>query len=232
MSPAIVWQRRAAAHGTHAKLSLSFGLHLRRSGIITDGIRVRLFRFLCVCPDNNLSKAVIFIRKTFAAALSLLTALSLSGCGITPPPQNPVFDISGKECVIEYAGKEYHAGITNAPGITSVSFEDPPSVAGFVYTFKPDECNITFGDLTFSAAPSRLCSNALPQLINDILKDAASPEALTPESAPASEQAQAARWSGSVSGVRYTVDSDRITGEILTVVIKDRDTRIIFSDKE
>ncbi len=128
------------------------------------------------------------------AALMAFTLCACSALGKEPVP--PEMDMTGRTCNIIYEGKSSQASITNALGTTSISFTKPDSLEGIIYTFDQNGSSVTFGDLSFSNDSGLLSDRALPQLLHDILSDAARENALTSDSCS---------FSGKLHGDNYSI---------------------------
>ena len=166
---------------------------------------------------NKIGKAVIGIKRIIALALLLM--ILFTGCA-SAAPASPVTELSGARCTIKCSGLSCTATVTNTlSGITTIGFTSPPSLNGHVYSFTPQGCRITFGDLSLTADNSRLSARALPQLIRDVMKDAASEGALTPAAQPS--DSDTAVWEGSAGAVSYTLESDRSTGALISLRVKE-----------
>ena len=155
---------------------------------------------------------MIVIKKLLPAVLFVIFALLFTGCGSFSQPASPSFELRNAPCDISYDGKEYRASVTNSlGGIMSVSFSEPPSMQGLVYTFSPGGCKISFGDLSFSSETVRLDSRALPRLLCDIIRNASTEGALSYSPTDTPDES-AAVFSGEIYGMRYTITTDKATG--------------------
>lgn len=153
---------------------------------------------------------MVFIKKkliiTFSAALVFL----MSACSFSlREPAPPCLELSAAPCSVEYSGMSAEVKVTSSGGRTTISFDEPESLSGLVYTFEGGGCKISLGDLCFETEKTRLDRCALPQLLSDILSDARSEDALTllPDS-----NGESAQFAGEIYGTRYIIKSDRETG--------------------
>ena len=134
-------------------------------------------------------------------------------------------------CSIAYGGETYEANVTGSlGGITSISFTQPDSLNGFVYTFTPDECRVSYGDLTLSSDASKLSSKALPQLICDLLRDISEND-LVWESGEKGNSSTAV-YSGNLNGSHYSVTTDHTTGALRKISSKALTLTITFAPDE
>ena len=167
---------------------------------------------------------MIAIKRLVLAAALLLT---LFACGFPArEPVPPDLDLCGEVCDVSYSGNSFRASITSASGgLVTVSFDEPESLSGLVYTFGGDGCKITFGDLSYFADETRLDRCALPQLLCDLLTDAKGQDALTFEPLSSGDLAE---YAGELYGMRYIIKSDPETGKLRTLDCGGLSLRVAF----
>lgn len=149
-------------------------------------------------------------------------------------PAAPVLELNGEVCSIDYASHNYKACITHVlQGITSVTFTEPDETEGLIYTFSGNGCEITLGDLTFKTNISFMESNALPQVINEILTDAQRETSLTftESEAPEASTLTTAVFNGKSDHFSYKVITDFNSGFIREIDVPDCDLAIKFAAK-
>lgn len=146
----------------------------------------------------------------------------LACCTAASPPAPPVLEIGGAQCEVTYRGKTSRITLTNSPAdVTSVSFIEPESVSGLVYTFDSSGCRVTLGDLSFVSDEPPADSRALPRLIRDILRSAAAEDALTVEKQGKKNSADdTAVFGGELNGLRYSLTCDASSGALREISSK------------
>ena len=164
----------------------------------------------------------------------LILPLLVSCTFSTPEPSPPIVELSGDVCNITYGENSYKATVTHIiQGVTSITFAEPDSLDGMVYTFSGNGCSIIFGDLKFNTDRSFMGDTALPQIICDVMNSMQGENALTysERNEPQSSTLTTAEFTGNTRKYRYTVTTDFDSGYIKEIEVADCDLTLTFSNK-
>ncbi len=167
--------------------------------------------------------------------IGLLILPLLVSCTFSPPdPSPPIVELSGDTCNIKYGENSYKATVTHMlQGVTSITFAEPDTINGIVYTFSGNGCSIIFGDLTFSTDRSFMGDTALPQIICDVMSSMQGENALTyvQKEEPQSSTLTTAIFTGKTQKYNYKVTTDFNSGYIKEIEVGDCDLLLTFSNK-
>lgn len=164
----------------------------------------------------------------------MLASCTLPFSFINPEPSPPVLELSGETCRVEYNSNSYTASITHIlQGITTISFTEPEEIAGVVYSFSGNGCDIMLGDLSFKTERSFMGTNSLPQIINDIFASAKQEDALAfiERDEPKASTLTTATFGGKTDSFNYTIITDFESGYIKEICVDDLDLTVKFSNK-
>lgn len=162
---------------------------------------------------------MILIRRLISVIGIVFLGVFMSACTLTEStPAPPKLELSSALADVTYKGIGTSITLTNNTVCTEVSAD------GITYTFDGTGCRISLGELSVKSDRNDLSSNALPQILFGILKDAAEENALS--SAITSDKE--AEYTGELNGIKYTLTCDRQRGELHRIESKTMGLELSF----